>query len=83
MATVQVKAAYRVRCRLGTMVPMTTDRLAWRWHPDGMTEQQVREIVAAAIREHELRVAVISGVLGSVLLAGSWHAVWLLRSWVL
>ena len=48
-----------------------------------MTEEQVRELVAAAIREHELRVAVISGVLGSVLLAGSWHAVWLLRSWVL
>jgi len=49
----------------------------------GMSEDQVREIVAAAIREHELRVAVISGALGTVLLAGSWHAVWLLRSWVL
>lgn len=48
-----------------------------------MTEDQVREIVAAAIREHELRVAVISGVLGSVLLAGSWHALWMLRGWVL
>ena len=48
-----------------------------------MTEEQVKKIVAAAIREHELRVAVISGVLGSVLLAGSWHALWLLRSWVL
>jgi hypothetical protein len=59
---------------------------AWhrcRWHSDGMTEEQVRELVATAIREHELRVAVISGVLGSVLLAGSWHALWLLRSWVL
>jgi hypothetical protein len=39
-----------------------------------MSEDQVREIVAAAIREHELRVAVISGVMGTVLLAGSWHA---------
>jgi hypothetical protein len=58
----------------------------WRdnqWHPVGMTEQQVKEIVAAAIREHELRVAVISGVMGSVLLAGSWHALWMLRGWVL
>jgi hypothetical protein len=45
-----------------------------------MTEQQVKEIVAAAIREHELRVAVISGVLGSVLLAGSWHALWCSRA---
>jgi hypothetical protein len=48
-----------------------------------MTEEKVRELVAAAIREHELRVAVVSGTLGTVLLAGSWHALWLLRSWVL
>jgi hypothetical protein len=59
---------------------------AWhgiRWHPDGMTEEQVKEIVAAAIRQHELRVAVISGAAGTALLAGMWHAIWLLRSWVL
>jgi len=48
-----------------------------------MSEDQVREIVAAAIREHELRVAVISGAAGTALLAGTWHALWLLRSWVL
>ena len=42
----------------------------------------MKEIVAAAIREHELRVAVISGALGTVLLAGSWHAIWMLRSWL-
>jgi hypothetical protein len=64
-------------------VPAATDWLERGWHPVGMSEDQVREIVAAAIREHELRVAVISGTLGTVLLAGSWHAVWLLRSWVL
>jgi hypothetical protein len=68
---------------LGTEVPTATDWWGWGWHPEGMTEQQVRELVAAAIREHELRVAVISGVLGSVLLAGSWHALWMLRGWVL
>jgi hypothetical protein len=48
-----------------------------------MTEQQVREIVAAAIREHELRVALFSGAGGAALLAGTWHAIWLLRSWLL
>ena len=70
-------------CRLEAEVPTATDWLVIRWHPVGMTEEKVRELVAAAIREHELRVAVISGALGTVLLAGSWHALWLLRSWVL
>jgi hypothetical protein len=60
-----------------------TDWLERGWHPEIMTEQQVKEIVAAAIREHELRVAVISGAAGTALLAGMWHAIWLLRSWVL
>jgi hypothetical protein len=64
-------------------VAAATDWRGNRWHPVGMTEKQVKEIVAAAIREHEMRVAVVSGVLGSVLLAGSWHALWMLRGWVL
>ena len=54
-----------------------------RWHPEGMTEQQVKEIIAAAIREHELRVALFSGAGGAALLAGTWHAIWMLRSWLL
>ena len=54
-----------------------------RWHPDGMTEEQVRELVAAAIRQHELRVALFSGAGGAALLAGTWHAIWMLRSWLL
>ena len=54
-----------------------------RWHPEGMTEQQVKELVAAAIREHELRVALFSGAGGAALLAGTWHAIWMLRSWLL
>jgi len=53
------------------------------WHPDGMTEEQVRKLVAAAIREHELRVALFSGAGGAALLAGTWHAIWMLRSWLL
>jgi hypothetical protein len=48
-----------------------------------MTEQQVKEIIAAAIREHELRVALFSGAGGAALLAGTWHAIWMLRSWLL
>jgi hypothetical protein len=48
-----------------------------------MTEEQVRKLVAAAIREHELRVALFSGAGGAALLAGTWHAIWMLRSWLL
>jgi hypothetical protein len=44
-----------------------------------MDEQQVRDIVNAAIRDHEIRVAVMSAVMGVVLLIGTWHAIWLLR----
>lgn len=39
-----------------------------------MSEQEVRELIRQAIREHEIRVAAISGVAGVVVLAGTWHA---------
>lgn len=44
-----------------------------------MDEDQVRQIVNDAIRDHEVRVAAISGVIGALLLAGTWHALLLLR----
>lgn len=44
-----------------------------------MSTEDVRLIVAAAIREHELRVALWSGLAGAVLMAGTWHAIWLCR----
>ena len=44
-----------------------------------MTEEQVQEIVDRAIRQHELRVALWSGLLGAVIMAGTWHAIWLAR----
>lgn len=47
-----------------------------------MTEDEVRVIVDRAIRAHEVRVAVVSGVMGLALLGGFWHAVLLLRCWV-
>jgi len=48
-----------------------------------MDEDRIHRMIATAIRRHEARVAVISGVAGAALLAGTWHAVWLLRCWVL
>lgn len=44
-----------------------------------MNEEQVRELIDAAIRDHEIRVAAISGVLGALLLVGTWHAIWICR----
>lgn len=44
-----------------------------------MNEDQVRWLIHDAIRDHEIRVAVISGLFGALLLAGTWHAILLLR----
>jgi hypothetical protein len=44
-----------------------------------MDEQQVRRLIEDAIRDHEIRVAAISGVLGVLLMIGTWHAIWLCR----
>jgi hypothetical protein len=44
-----------------------------------MSQEDVRELVAAAIREHELPVALWSGLLGAALMAGTWHAIWMCR----
>ena len=44
-----------------------------------MSRDDVRTLVTAAIREHELRVALWSGLLGAVVMGGTWHAIWLCR----
>jgi hypothetical protein len=44
-----------------------------------MDDRHVQELIDRAIREHELRVALWSGLLGLLLLAGTWHAIWLCR----
>jgi hypothetical protein len=44
-----------------------------------MSHEDVQQMVASAIREHELRVAPWSGLMGAVLMAGTWHAIWLCR----
>ena len=44
-----------------------------------MEDEDITKMVDDAIRHHELRVALWSGVLGAVLTAGTWHAIWLCR----
>lgn len=42
-----------------------------------MDQQELEALIDKAIRRHELRVALFSGILGAALLAGTWHAIWL------
>jgi len=44
-----------------------------------MNREEVRGLVNGAIREHEIRVALWSGLLGAVVMAGTWHAIWMCR----
>lgn len=44
-----------------------------------MDQQEIQHLVDTAIRQHELRVALWSGLLGALLMAGTWHAIWLCR----
>jgi hypothetical protein len=44
-----------------------------------MSQEDVRLMVDRAIRDHEIRVALWSGLLGALLMAGTWHAIWLCR----
>ena len=44
-----------------------------------MDEERIVKLIDQAIRQHELRVALISGVIGLCLLVGTWHSIWLLN----
>jgi len=44
-----------------------------------MSRDEVQHLIDRAIRQHELRVAWWSGLAGALLMAGTWHAIWLCR----
>jgi hypothetical protein len=44
-----------------------------------MSPEDITKAIDDAIRQHELRVALWSGLLGLLLMAGTWHAIWLCR----
>jgi len=44
-----------------------------------MVNEAIRKAIDDAIRQHELRVAFWSGLMGAILLAGTWHAILLCR----
>jgi hypothetical protein len=44
-----------------------------------MTPEDITKAIDDAIKHHELRVALWSGLMGAVLLAGTWHAILLCK----
>jgi hypothetical protein len=44
-----------------------------------MSPEDITKAIDDAIKQHELRVALWSGLLGLLLMAGTWHAIWLCR----
>jgi hypothetical protein len=44
-----------------------------------MSQEDVRLLIDRAIRDHEIRVAFWSGLDGVLLMAGTWHAIWMCR----
>ena len=63
---------------LGTVASATIRHIG-RGYPAGMSKQEIQHLINCAIREHELRVALWSGLAGALLMAGTWHAIWLCR----
>jgi hypothetical protein len=67
------------KSRYAHLVTPTTCALGGCSYSPPMDEDQVRLLIEGAIRDHEIRVAAISGVVGALLLVGTWHAIWLSR----
>lgn len=44
-----------------------------------LDRHEVERMINRAIRLHELRVAIASGGFGLLLIAGTWHAIWMCR----
>jgi hypothetical protein len=42
-----------------------------------MTDEEIIKTIQAKIRNHEVRVAIVSGILGLVILTGIFHAIYL------
>ena len=57
---------------------MATASAAGAAHDPAMTPDEIQSAIDRAIRDHEIRVAFWSGLMGAMLLFGTWHAIWLL-----
>lgn len=46
-------------------------------------QSMINESIAEAIKNHEVRVGIISGIIGSLFVFGIIHSIWLIKHWVL
>ena len=46
-------------------------------------DEAICEIVDKKIKEHEIRVGWISGIIGLFFILGIIHSIWLIKSWIL
>lgn len=45
--------------------------------------KEIESIVDEKIREHEIRVGWISGIIGVIFIIGIIHSIWLMKTWIL
>ena len=48
-----------------------------------MNKEEVQSMINKSIKNHEVRVGLISGVIGSLFVFGIIHSIWLIKHWVL
>jgi len=48
-----------------------------------MNKEEVQSMINESIKNHEVRVGLISGVIGSLFVFGIIHSIWLIKHWVL
>lgn len=61
-----------------TVTKTTILSIGSSYHP-WMEQENIQQLIDRAIRAHEIRVALWSGLLGLIFTAGTWHAIWMCR----
>lgn len=47
-----------------------------------INKYDVEQLIDSKIKSHEVRVGIVSGIIGMVFILGNLHAFWLIRTWM-
>lgn len=47
-----------------------------------MNPNEIEDLIDSKIKHHEIRVGLISGIIGVTFLFGNLHAFWLIKTWM-
>lgn len=47
-----------------------------------MDRDQIEELIDSKIRIHEIKVGIVSGIIGIFFVFGIMHSIWLMKHWV-